>query len=88
MRPIGDPRHPPMFDGIEVYIVEVRIEIPLIPDHVLPESPLPNAPFVFRPPLDDNRSPGAMARAKEDLIKRQRVEESASFGGNVQMQWR
>ena len=28
---------------------------------------------------DDNRSPGAMARAKDDLIKRQRVEKSASF---------
>ncbi len=50
MRPIGDPRYPPMLDGIEVKVVEVRIEIPLIPERVLPESPLPNAPFVFRPP--------------------------------------
>jgi len=29
-----------------------------------------------------------MAREKDDLIKRQRVEKSASFGGNVQMQWK
>lgn len=50
MRPIGDPRHPPVFDGIEVNVVKVRIEIPSIPDRVLPESPLANAPFVFRRP--------------------------------------
>jgi len=37
---------------------------------------------------DDNRSRGAMARANDAFIKRQRVEKSASFGGNVQMQWR
>jgi hypothetical protein len=30
---------------------------------------------------DDNRSPGATARAKDDLIKRQRVEKCASSGG-------
>ncbi len=50
MQPIGDPHHPSMFDGIEVNVVEVHIEIPLIPDRVFPESPLPNAPFVFRLP--------------------------------------
>jgi hypothetical protein len=29
-----------------------------------------------------------MAREIDDLIKRQRVEKSASSGGNVPMQWR
>jgi hypothetical protein len=49
---------------------------------------LPNASFVFPLPRADNRSPGAMAREKNDFIKRQRVEKSASFDGNVQRQWR
>jgi hypothetical protein len=46
------------------------------------------ASFVFRLLQVNNRSRGAMAREKNDFIKRQRVKKSALFDGNVQRQWK
>src|SRR3990172_41881 len=43
MRPIGCTAGMPMLDRVEVNVVDVALEIPVIAQHVFPESMLPDA---------------------------------------------
>jgi len=45
MRPIGNTAHPAMFYRIPVDVIHVAIEIFLIANQMLPESPLPYSPL-------------------------------------------
>ena len=38
-----------MFDGIDMYVIEMMIEIFLIADQMLPITSLPNTPFATLP---------------------------------------
>ena len=42
--PVGWAAHKVVFDRIVVYVIEMTTEIPLIPDDVIPVSPLPDSP--------------------------------------------
>src|SRR6185436_13151510 len=50
MRPIRQMRDQAVLDGVEMNVVRVRGEIPLVADRVFPISPLPDAAFATRAP--------------------------------------
>ncbi|HTY23494.1 MAG TPA: hypothetical protein VMC85_10215 [Desulfomonilaceae bacterium] len=54
MRPISHAADPTMFDGIPVNIINVPIEILIIPDQVLPKSTLPNTSLTSPQPAFRN----------------------------------
>ena len=45
MRPIGDTSHPAMFYRVPMDVIRVAIEIFLVANQVLPETPLPYSPL-------------------------------------------
>ena len=47
MRDIG---HQPVLHGIEMNVIQMRAVILIVPDRMLPESPLPNPPLAFAEP--------------------------------------
>jgi len=54
MRPIHHTRHQPMFDRVEMEIIQMAPQIIFIPHGVLPESPLPDAPLTLLRPTGTN----------------------------------
>lgn len=50
MRPLADPPHQAVFDGIEMNIVDVAGEIVVVADGVLPEPALPQRKVAVRMP--------------------------------------
>ena len=56
MPPVGNLLYPAMFYRIPMDVVDVFVQIVLIPDQVLPESTLPHSPFsAFLPALRDQQ---------------------------------
>ncbi|VXA76957.1 hypothetical protein AERO9A_140116 [Aeromonas salmonicida] len=49
IRPIFWGCYQPMFDGVDMYVIEVIVEIILIPDQMFPIAPLPNTSFTTTP---------------------------------------
>jgi hypothetical protein len=69
---------------IEVDVVDVSLEIHLIPNRVLPKAPLPERVFAIAMALD--RYAGGNKPMREiTLIRLQRPEKSESPDGSVQM---
>ena len=84
MRPITHPAHQPVLDRVEMHVVDVPLEIALVPDRVLPEAPLPERVFAIAMAFD--RYTGGNKPMREcALIRRQRPEKSESPEGSVQM---
>ena len=51
VRPVAYTRYETMLDGVEMHVVDVALEITLVADGVLPESPLPERQFTVRTAL-------------------------------------
>ena len=81
MRPIAHALHEAMLDRVKMDIIDMPGKVVFVSDGVLPETILPSArsPFGRR----FNSIPASInALLKCPLIRRQRPEKSASFGGN------
>ncbi len=52
IRPIARPAHQSMLDRVEVHVVDVSLEIDLVPNRVLPKAPLPECVFAIAMALD------------------------------------
>jgi len=85
--PVAHPTNQLVLDRIEVDVVDVPLEIKLVPYRVLPKAPLPKCVSAIAMALD--RRAGAASRCVRcAFIRFQRPEKSASPDGSVQMTWR
>jgi len=75
----------PVFDRIEMNVVDVLCDIGFVAQGMLPITPLPNPAFAFSERLCEIRSPRSKVREKVDLIRRHRKAKSAFASGNVQI---
>jgi hypothetical protein len=73
-----------MFDRIEVNVIDVPLEIPVLANGVFPESALPERVLLI-PVACDRGARLATAVVNRRLISCQRVGKSASPSGNVIM---
>jgi hypothetical protein len=75
-----------VLDRIEVNVIDVALEIPVVADGVLPEATLPKRVFSIRVAMGTPARAAAVVNRR--LIRLNRFEKSASSAGNVMTMWR
>ena len=56
MRPIAHPAHQSVLDWVKVNVVDVSLEVGLVPDRMLPKARLPKRVFAIAAALDRHAS--------------------------------
>ena len=82
-RPVAHSSDEPVFHGIEMDVINVSLQVCVVANCVLPETPLPDA-LRFRTLLLEGK-PASKPRENPLLIKLQRDEKSRSPSGNAQI---